>query len=179
MTRTATGNAILIRLVASTMLDGVTNAHELEAMYDTYDYDLPGMVRKIHDFIRKCGLSKVSKKTIKLAEIAVDYFNNTERKIEMTNLKDLYIPCPMCDEMMDYVEEAEVEPNEEASDFDGQDTVTYECKRCQCSITTLAKDIEAYATMAAKAHAIYTEQDDEPTPEEEDAHYSGLGNDEL
>lgn len=177
--RTATGNAILIRLAASTMRDGATNAHELEALYDTYNYDLPGITRKIYDFIRKCGIAKVSKKSIKLAELAVDYFNNTERKIEMTNLKDLYIPCPMCDEMMEYVEGADPELGDSAEDFGEHETVTYECKRCECSITTLKKDIEAYATMMAQAHGVYNEPDGElPTPEEEEEYYDELGHDE-
>lgn len=181
--RTATGNAILARLAASTMLDNAVNAHELEALYDTYNYSLPGITRKIYDYIRKCGISKVSKRTIKLAELAIDYFNNTERKIEMTDLKKLYIPCPMCDEMMEYAEDA----TPEYFDMDGvetktgedYETVTYACRKCDCSITTLKEHIEMYATMIAKAHGIYTdEEDDQPTPEEEEDYYNELERDE-
>jgi len=179
MTRTATGNAILIRLAASTMRDGVTNAHELEALYDTYNYDLPGITRKIHDFIRKCGIAKVSKRTIKLAELAVDYFDDKERKIEMTDLKDLYIPCPICDAMMDYDENAKPDDCEVADgEFDGYETVTYVCKNCDCSVTTLKIHIEQYATMAAEARGIY-EEEYEPTPEEEEGYINELGHDEL
>lgn len=181
MTRTATGNAILIRLAASTMRDGVTNAHELEALYDTYDYGLPGITRKIHDFIRKCGISKVSKRTIKLAQLAVDYFDNKERKIEMADLKNLYIPCPICDAMMDYDEGAKPDGGGVADgELEAYETITYVCKNCDCSITTLKIHIEQYATMAAEANGIYNEEgNDEPTPEEEEGYYNELGHDEL
>ena len=180
MTRTATGNAILIRLAASTMRDGVTNAHELEALYDTYNYDLPGITRKIHDFIRKCGIAKVSKRTIKLAELAIDYFDNKERKIEMTDMKDLYIPCPMCDAMMEYAGSTSPDGTDLSEELVGHKTATYECKECACSITMLEEHVEQYATMIAKAHGIYNEEDDgEPTPEEEEEYYNELGNDEL
>lgn len=166
--RSATGNAILMRLVASTMLDKAVNAHALEALYDTYNYSLPGMARKIYDYIRSCGIPKVSKKTIKLAELAVDYFNNKERKIEMADLKNLYIPCPVCDEMMEYTEDGE-----------GDDTVTYTCKKCVCSVTTLKVHIEQYSTAMAEALGIYTSADDEqPTPEEEEAYYNESERDE-
>lgn len=180
MTRTATGNAILIRLVASTMQDGATNAHELEALYDTYNYDLPGITRKIYDFIRKCGIAKVSKKTIKLAKLAVDYFDNKERKIEMVDLKDLYIPCPMCDAMMEYVGNTISDNSDLSEDSVDNDAVTYECKECECSITMLKEHVEQYATMAAEAHGIYNEQDDEtPTPEEEEEYSDEFGYDEF
>lgn len=178
--RTATGNAILIRLAASTMRDGATNAHELEALYDTYNYDLPGVTRKIHDFIRKCGIAKVSKRTIKLAQLAIDYFDNKERKIEMADLKDLYIPCPMCDAMMEYIGKGEPHGSDLPDDFVGHGTATYECKECECSITMLEEHVEQYATMIAQAHGIYNEPDDyQPTPEEEEAHDNELGHDEL
>lgn len=183
--RTATGNAILSRLVASTMLDGATSAYELEAMYDTYNYELPGMSRKVYDFIRKCGITKISKKTIKLAQLAVDYFDNKERKIDMTNLKDLYIPCPGCDTIMDYEEDAKpeligIDNPEILAAYNAHDTVTYVCKNCGCSITTLKDHIEQYATMVAEAHGVYNEDcSDEPTSEEEEEHRNELGNDEL
>lgn len=188
MTRTATGNAILIRLAASTMLDGATNTHELEALYDAYDYEYPDISRKVYDFIRKCGISKVSKRTIKLAQLAVDYFENKERKFDMTNLKDLYIPCPGCDTMMVYEEGAKPKlVNGDGSEVDAEmsavfneyDTVTYVCEHCGCSITTLRDNIEQYATMIAEAHGIYNEEySSAPTPEEEEEERNELGNDE-
>lgn len=177
--RTATGNAILSRLVASTMLDGATSAYELEAMYDTYNYELPGMSRKVYDFIRKCGIAKISKKTIKLAQLAVDYFDNKERKIEMTDLKDLYIPCPMCDAMMEYAGRGAQDGADLPEEFAEHDTATYECKECKCSITMLEEHVEQYATMIAQTLGIYNEpDDDQPTPEEEEAHDNELGHDE-
>lgn len=165
-TRTATGSAILARLTASTMLDGVTDGRALEMLYDTYDYELPGVTRTVHDFIRKCGISKVSKRTIKLAEIAVDYFNNTERKIEMDDKKKLYIPCPMCDEIMDYKE----------CDEDGADIITYECKVCGCSVTASIGNIEKYSSFEARSRGVYTERGDEPTEEQGELYYAELGN---
>lgn len=168
-TRTATGSAILARLAASTMLDGVTDGRALEMLYDTYDYELPGVIRMVHDFIRKCGISKVSKRTIKLAEIAVDYFNNTERKVEMDDKKKLYIPCPMCDEMMDYKE----------CDEEDADIITYECRVCGCSITASISNIEEYSSIEARSRGVYAEQDCEPAEEQEELYYAELGNEDF
>lgn len=174
MTRTVTGNAILMRLAASTMIDGATNAYGLEALYDAYDYGYPGISRKIYDFIRKCGVTKVSKRTIKLAQLAVDYFDKKERKFEMTDMKDLYIPCPGCNSMMRYDEDAkpilyDKHGNRvENKEFDEQDTVTFVCDECDCSITTLKDHIEKYATALAEAAGIYgNDSDVELTLEEE------------
>lgn len=167
--RTATGNIILIRLAASSIEDGTVNGEALEAVYDTYNYDFPGITRKIYDFIRMCGITKISKKTLRLAEIAIDYFDKTERKKEMEDYKKLYIPCPVCDDLMEY-----------HSENDDDRTVTYSCKNCDVAITLQKVWASEYTSAEAYSRAVYDEFDpNAPTPEEEEAYYAAVGHEEL
>lgn len=143
---------MLTKLVASSMEENAINGSALEHMLMTYSTERPGMSAAVYSFIRKCGITKVSKRTLALADIAVKYFNN--ERIEMTDIEKLYISCPQCDAIMVY-------------DSAEKEEVVYKCKICGVSITIDAESAERYTSHEVYARGIYQEAH-EPTESEQE-----------
>ncbi len=161
---TTDGNAILLRLAASAMRDGSINSDAYCAMLVTYNYEHPGMANAIYSFIRACGITRVSKKTLKLAEIAIQYFNN--EGVDMTKLKDLYVACPACNEVLTYISEDEA-----------NESVTYRCNECDVTLTMYIQTALQHATKEVAARGIFEQESSEPTPEEEEWYAKEVLND--
>jgi hypothetical protein len=161
---TTDGNAILLRLAASAMQDGSINSDAYSTLLVTYNYGHPGMSSVIYDFIRACGITRVSKRTLKLAEIAIQYFNN--KGVNMTEFKDLYIACQACNSVLTYI-----------SEDDTNDSVTYKCNECDITWTMRMSKALEYATQEVAARGVFEEKISEPTREEEEWHEKELLND--
>lgn len=161
---TATGNAILIRLAASAMYDGTINSDAYRKLLVMYNNEYKDMVSAVYEFIRSCGITQVSKKTLKLAEIAIKYFRS--EGVEMTDLKELYVECPACCGVMQQVNE-----NNDTN------SITYKCVRCEASIIVSQDNISEYVSSEMQARAIFEDLHYEPTEEEEKWYEEELAND--
>lgn len=157
--RTTQGNMLLTKLVASSMEENTVNSGALSNMLESYSTEQPGMSAAVYSFIRKCGITKVSKRTLALADVAVKYFNN--ERIEMTDIEKLYISCPQCDEIMTYSGTEEEE-------------VVYKCKVCGVLVNISIENAERYTSHEVYARGIYQEAY-EPTESEQEWYNSEIG----
>jgi hypothetical protein len=73
--RTASGNALLARLACSVTRESKFSVSALENLYDAYELDQSKIEKCIRELIRSCDIPSLSVATIKLAEIATEYFN--------------------------------------------------------------------------------------------------------